>query len=95
MENNNVVMITGEMFNTLLGKLEALQERLNQKTTEDLTNTYLESIQVQTMLGISAKTLSNWRDRGIIGFHQIGAKIWFKRAEVDKLMEAHHIKKVN
>jgi len=44
------------------------------------------------MLGISKRTLQNYRDQRRIPFYQTGRKIYYKITEVDAFLEQHHIK---
>ena len=57
-----------------------------------LTKKWLTGDEVCHILGISKRTLQNYRDQRKITFYQIGRKIYYKASEVDDLLERHHIK---
>jgi hypothetical protein len=39
------------------------------------------------MLHISKRTLQHWRNNGIIPFYKIEQKVWYKRSEVEQMLE--------
>lgn len=53
---------------------------------------WLSPDQVCKLLGISKRTLQNYRDKRIIPFSQIGRKIYFSLSGLEEYMEQHHIK---
>ena len=42
------------------------------------------------LLKVSRRTLSTWRDQGLIGFSQIGSKIYYSQSDVEKFMNNHY-----
>jgi excisionase family DNA binding protein len=42
-------------------------------------------------LQVSKSTIQNYRRKGILGFSQIGSKIYFKRAELVAHIERHYV----
>ena len=57
-----------------------------------LNKKWLTGDEVCHILGISKRTLQNYRDQRRIPFYQTGRKIYFKSIEVDDFLERHHIK---
>lgn len=43
-------------------------------------------------MGISKRTAQSWRDEGKISFSQVGNKIYYKMADVDKLLAENYNK---
>lgn len=43
-------------------------------------------------MGISKRTAQCWRDEGKISFSQVGNKIYYKMADVDKLLAENYNK---
>ncbi|MBR4952433.1 MAG: helix-turn-helix domain-containing protein [Alistipes sp.] len=44
------------------------------------------------ILGLSKRQLQGYRERGVLGFSTIGRKIYYRRAEVEKLIKNNTIK---
>lgn len=44
------------------------------------------------ILDASPRTMQNWRDQGLVGFSQIGKKIYYSHEEVDKMLQRHYQK---
>jgi excisionase family DNA binding protein len=53
---------------------------------------WLSSDEVCRLLGISKRTLQNYRDNRIIPFSQIGRKLYFKSCDIDDYLDRHYIK---
>ena len=53
---------------------------------------WLTGDEVCHLLGISKRTLQNYRDKRIIPFTQIGRKIYYKASDVDDFLERYYIK---
>ena len=49
---------------------------------------YLTRREVQKMLNINMGTLDNWTKQGKLKAYRIGARIYYKRHEVDEALEA-------
>lgn len=67
-------------------------EQVNETGLSLLIKKWLTGDEVCHVLGISKRTLQNYRDQRRISFYQIGRKIYYKATDVDDLLERHHIK---
>lgn len=38
------------------------------------------------LLGVSKRTLQNWRDKGLISYHQIGSKIYYSKEAIQQFL---------
>ena len=72
-------------------KLETLEKILRDKNEKEINSQWIESVKIPKILGISQKTWQTYRDKRLIPFSQIGAKIFVKRADLEKFMESHYI----
>ena len=43
---------------------------------------FIKSDKACEILGISKVTLTEWRKRGLINYHKIGSRVFFKRSEI-------------
>jgi hypothetical protein len=72
-------------------KLETLEKILRDKNEQEINSQWIESVKIPKILGISQKTWQTYRDKRLIPFSQIGSKIFVKRADLEKFMDAHYI----
>ena len=59
---------------------------------ETMIKKWLTSDEVCRLLGISKRTLQNYRDNKLIPFSQIGRKIYYKAEDINNYLERHYIK---
>lgn len=51
---------------------------------------FIDNPKFMELMGISGKTAQSWRDKGIIGYSQIGSKIYYRLSDIRELLEKHH-----
>ena len=83
-------------YHPLDDKLEKLEERLNemllmlkdkQRTNPD--QVFFDSQEFLQIMNISKRTAQSWRDSGIIGYSQIGYKIYYRLSDILDLLNKH------
>jgi len=57
-----------------------------------LIKKWLSNEDVCKLLGVSKRTLQNYRDQRLISFSQVGRKIFYRSSSVDTLLEQHHVR---
>lgn len=50
----------------------------------------IDNFRFLQLMNISAKTAQTWRDKGIIGYSQIGNKIYYRVSDIKKLLDKNH-----
>jgi len=50
------------------------------------TSKWLKNSEAQKMLGVSSKTLQNYRKEGKIGFSQVGKKIFYRQSDLQNFL---------
>ena len=68
------------------------KEKLQTKLEDEVNNQWVESTHARKMLGVSAKTWQDYRDKRVIPFSQFGRKIYVRRADIEAFMQKHYIK---
>ena len=86
-----VVTIQSQTFQELVGKLEAINQRLTQKEKEP-KDKWLDNQELMLLLKISKRTAQHYRDTGLISFSQVGNKIYYKLSDVEELLKTHYNK---
>ena len=69
---------------------ERLEEFLNQQEyAQGRTplNEWLDGSDVMRQLNISARTLQTWRSNGMVGYSLVGGKVYYKKAEIERLLD--------
>ena len=87
-----MAVVPQSFLNKMEEKLESLENILRDKNEQELNSQWIESVKIPKILGISQKTWQTYRDKRLIPFSQVGSKIFVKRADLVKFMEAHYIK---
>lgn len=44
------------------------------------------------LMNISPKTAQSWRDQGVVGFSQVGSKIYYRKSDIVNLLNKYHMK---
>ena len=85
-EDLNQVM---ELLNSKIARLEELMSSENQHKKEWLTEK-----EARDFLGIGRTTLQNYRKDGVLSFSQVGAKIYYRRDDLEKHIQDHYVNKI-
>jgi hypothetical protein len=78
-----------EQFERLLAKIDSHYARFTNQI-EFADDPIIENSRFMELMGISGKTAQSWRDKGIIGYSQIGSKIYYRLSDIRELLEKHH-----
>jgi excisionase family DNA binding protein len=88
----NVVVLQSEAFNQLQQNTFALMRRLFEEERKKPVIEWLDNKEAAALLKVSMRTMQSWRDEGLIGFSQIGGKIYYNREDIDRMLLKHHNK---
>lgn len=89
-KENRILIVDADKFDDLIAKVDRLYESLSinkEKSEEE----YLDSKEVMKTLGICQKTWQTYRDKKIIPYTKIGRKVYVRRSDLDKFMQANII----
>jgi len=85
------IILSSEQFDKLVSQIEILNERVEKINRKDpLEDRWLDIQDVCELLHISKRTLQSYRDKGILPFSQIGAKIYYKASDIQKHLDKHY-----
>ncbi len=51
---------------------------------------WLDTAEAMEFLKISRRCLQRYRDEGVIGFSQVGSKIYFRQSDLEKHLQTHY-----
>ena len=84
----NIVTIEEQTFKQVCGRFShfvSQVERICKENTHQ-PDKWLSSREVCALLGISIRSLQNYRDSGKLGYSQIGNKLYYKSVDIETLV---------
>jgi len=92
MKDFNITEKEAERIYVKIASLEvSIKKQQQYINSEDLFFDNLEFIQ---LMNISKRTAQIWRDNKIIGFSQVGSKIYYKLSDIQKLLKSNYNPKI-
>jgi hypothetical protein len=86
-----MVILPESVWQEALNNQKKMLGLLQKKQEEE--SEWVESPKARKMLGVCAKTWQDYRDKRVIPFAQFGRKIYVKKADLNKFMMNHYIRK--
>jgi hypothetical protein len=89
--NLQMAVIPQSFLKEMKEGLEEVKKILLKKSEDEINSQWIDSISARKLLGISAKTWPEYRNRRIIPFSQFGSKIYVRRADLETFMAKNYI----
>lgn len=90
-----ITIETTELANIIRTELEAaLSERESKKSISG-EETVLTRTEIARLFQVTLPTIHAWMNAGILPFHRLGGRVYFKRAEVLKAMKEAKVRRVS
>jgi len=86
-----VVILTKEQYQEILGKLDSINAKL-EKASAPPAQRFVDNQEFIQLMKISKRTAQTWRDEGKISFSQVGNKIYYKLSDVEALIQQYYNK---
>ena len=87
------VAIEKSVYEQLLSSIKKAAMEIRAIAEEcSINSEWVENGELAEILGLSKRQLQGYRERGVLGFSTIGRKIYYRRAEVEKLIKNNTIK---
>ena len=80
-----------KIFARIEQRLLRIEEQLSQKPPVKLN--WLESPDICQMLHISKRTLSHYRESGLIPYSKMGGKVYYRLSDIENFLAAHLVSK--
>ena len=87
-----VVVLPESEWEGIKDLLQEVKDTLQTKSESEINSQWIESTEARKMLGVSAKTWQDYRDKRVIPFSQFGRKIYVRRADIEAFLQQHYIK---
>lgn len=91
----SVVVLPQAEWEGIKDLLNEVKDTLKTRSAEEVNSQWIESTEARKMLGVSAKTWQDYRDKRVIPFSQFGRKIYVRRADIEAFMQQHYISAKN
>ena len=72
-------------------KIESLLESINEGTNQIKSNGWLTTREAAIVLGVTPRTIQNYRDRGLIPFSQFGFQVRYREDDIQKFLMDHYV----
>lgn len=79
-------IITEQSYREILDKLESMEAVLKEKQKKP-SEVFFDNQEFVMLMNISKRTAQAWRDDKIIGFSQVGSKIYYKLSDILAMLE--------
>ena len=82
-------------YNKIIERIKSLEQTVlsfAQKHLSPLSEQWLDNQEVIELLHISKRKLQDMRDKGEVPFSKIGAKIYYKASDIEKMLNLHYVK---
>lgn len=88
----SLVVLPESEWNGIKDLLQEVKDTLQTKSETEINAMWLESTEARKILGVSAKTWQDYRDKRVIPFSQYGRKIYVRRADIEAFLQKHFVK---
>jgi hypothetical protein len=73
--------------------MKELKQRSNQNgQKQELINLWLDTKQVAQLIGVTTRTIQNYRDSGMIPYTQIGRVIRYRALDIQDFLMGYYVK---
>ena len=87
-----MLMVPKSEWDAQAERIERIENLILLNARNTRNEEWLSGKDVVEMLGISSRTLQNWRDQNAIRYSQIGDIIRYKKTDIDEFLDEHVIK---
>ena len=81
-----VVAVEEQTFQLVCRRFFIFASQVKSMESSRKSEEWLSSREVCALLGISLRSLQNYRDSGKLGYSQIGNKMYYKAADIERLV---------
>ena len=89
----NIIAIEEKTFEQMVQRLADFSKEVKELCLDGKANTeWLDNQDVCRLLSISKRTLQSYRDNGTMPYSQIGYKCYYKKSDIENLIEKSRMK---
>ena len=88
MEDFSITKKEADRIYVKIASLEvSIKKQQQYINSEDL---FFDNVEFMQLMNISVRTAQKWRDGKIIGFSQVGSKIYYRLSDIQKLLNENY-----
>ncbi len=88
-----VVLLESEAYTKLQKtNISLIRALLEEERAQQPVFGWLSHKEAAKLLGACSRTMQTWRDSGVLGFSQVGKKIYYRYEDIDKMLRKYHRK---
>lgn len=95
LKNLKIAVVPQDFLTEMKLEFKELKNLIQKKSEEERNSEWIPSVKIPKILNISRKTWSNYRDRKMISYSQIGNKIYVKMSVLEAFMQKNYIESVS
>jgi hypothetical protein len=90
---DNVITRETPLFSELISKIKAMETQIEAMKEGNLscTDKWLSGDAVMRKLGVSRRTLQNYRDNRILPYSVVGGKFYYSVRDIEDLMKDNYV----
>ena len=90
---DNVITRESEFFTEMISRIKTMETEIEmmQKGNLSCTGKWINGEAVMKQLGISKRTLQNYRDNGILPYSVVGGKFFYSIRDMEELMAKNYV----
>ena len=85
---------TERLLEKIYADTSEIASKLKAGINQDPENIIYDNQEFMKLMSISKRTAQQWRDKKIVDFFQVGNKIYYSQAAVQKLLKANYNAKI-
>lgn len=79
-----------EELDKIQDQIRQLASKIDAITNQDKASKWLSNAEACDFLGVTTRTLQNYRDNGTLSFSKVGSKIYYKIGDLEDLLNAYY-----
>ena len=89
----NLITRDSDVFTELMSKIKTMENRIEMMTEANLFSAgkWINGDLTMQKLGISRRTLQNYRDNGILPYSTVGGKFYYSIKDIEELMMKNYV----
>ena len=89
----NVITRNSLIFTEMMSKIKSMEDEVSHMKDEKLScaEKWMNGEAVMKKLGISKRTLQNYRDSGMLPYSAVGAKFYYHIRDIETLLEDNFV----
>jgi excisionase family DNA binding protein len=90
--NSPFIVLNSQDWNTHQAKLDRIENTFLKVLSQANNSEFFTPEETAKILKVSTKTLSNWREKELISFFQVGSNVRFTKEQIEEFIQKNSLK---